>query len=66
MDESVETKMRDVTVILNNLAADFQREQYDDRPTIPSTISRSMPSPILLMVLLPMKPATKPNRIQAR
>jgi hypothetical protein len=31
MDKGHETKMRNVTVILNNLAADFQREQYDDR-----------------------------------
>lgn len=31
MDESVETKVRHVTVILNNWAADIQREQCDDR-----------------------------------
>jgi hypothetical protein len=28
MDESVETEMRDVTLILNNSAAGFQRKQY--------------------------------------
>src|SRR5260370_41576776 len=35
-------------------------------PTIPSTISRRKPSPRLLTILLPMKPANRPNRIQLR
>jgi hypothetical protein len=106
MDKSLETMMRGVTVILNNLAAGFRRKQYagthviDDQegyranhgdqkateiqsrnasrpggverpapttaPSIPSMISRRIPSPVLLTISLAMKSATKPNRIQAR
>src|SRR5579862_1613597 len=34
-------------------------------PTIPRTMSRTTPSPVLLMILLPMNPAMRPNTIQA-
>src|ERR1041385_2334539 len=34
-------------------------------PTIPNTMSRMMPSPDLLTILLPMKPATRPRMIHA-
>src|ERR1700756_772398 len=35
-------------------------------PTIPRTISRNMPSPCLLTILLPRNPAINPRRIQLR
>src|SRR5579864_840147 len=35
-------------------------------PTIPSTISRNTPSPVLFTSLLPMNPAINPNTIQAK
>src|SRR5579859_4679528 len=35
-------------------------------PTIPSTISRNTPSPVLFTSLLPTNPAIKPNTIQAK
>src|SRR5580693_3982833 len=35
-------------------------------PTIPSTISRNTPSPVLFTNLLPMNPAINPNTIQAK
>src|SRR5229473_1495347 len=35
-------------------------------PIIPSTISRIRPSPLLLTILLPINPATKPRMTQAK
>src|SRR5262249_38837456 len=35
-------------------------------PTMPSTRSRTRPSPVLLTILLPRNPATMPRTIQAR
>src|SRR5580704_5897736 len=44
----------------------LKRQPPTTAPTIPRTMSRSKPSPVLFTILLPIKPANRPKTTQAR